>query len=156
MCAYNFGYPACKAHAPRYTYCHVWLSGYLYHIFTYYLINGTSFGSKLLSKKRVFRFSLQLLSETFLILSRSERDIIINVHGPSCEVLVISSTRHSCQILKQIKFYWHSLKNTWISSFTAIRPVGPELFHAGGRTNRQTWQSLYSLFAILRMYLNIT
>jgi hypothetical protein len=34
----------------------------------------------LLNKKRVFCFILQLMSETFLILRRLKRDIIINVH----------------------------------------------------------------------------
>jgi len=36
-----------------------------------------------------------------------------------------------------------------------IRPMGAELFHVDGRTDRpqtdeHTWRSLYSLFAILR------
>jgi len=43
----------------------------------------------LLNIKRVFWFSLQLLSETFLILRRIQRDIIINVQRSSWEVLVI-------------------------------------------------------------------
>jgi len=34
----------------------------------------------------VFRFSLQLLSETFLILRRNEYDITINVHRSSRKV----------------------------------------------------------------------
>jgi hypothetical protein len=37
----------------------------------------------------VFWFPLQLLSETFLILRRIQRDIIINVHRSSCKVPVI-------------------------------------------------------------------
>ena len=52
----------------------------LYYIFPHYLINGTVSEKKLLNIKCVFRFSLQLLSETFLILRRTERDIIINIH----------------------------------------------------------------------------
>jgi hypothetical protein len=36
-----------------------------------------------------FLFSLQLLSETFLILSRTERDMIKNVYRSSCKVPVI-------------------------------------------------------------------
>ena len=44
---------------------------------------------KLLNIKCVFWFSLQLLSETFLILIRIHRDIIINVHLSSCKVSVI-------------------------------------------------------------------
>jgi hypothetical protein len=37
----------------------------------------------------VFSFSLQLMSETFLILRIIQRDIIINVHRSSCKVPVI-------------------------------------------------------------------
>jgi len=55
----------------------------------HYLINGTIFGEKLLNTKCVLSFSLQLLSETFLILRRNERDIIKNVYRSSCKVLVI-------------------------------------------------------------------
>jgi hypothetical protein len=43
----------------------------------------------LLDTIRVFWFSVQLLSETFLILRRIQRDIIINVHRSSCKVPVI-------------------------------------------------------------------
>jgi hypothetical protein len=43
-------------------------------------------GKKVLNIKCVFWFSLQLLSETFLILRRIQRDIIINVHRSSCKV----------------------------------------------------------------------
>jgi hypothetical protein len=51
-------------------YCHL-CSAPFYNIFPYYLINGTIFGNKLLKTKCVFWFSLQLLSETFLILRRN-------------------------------------------------------------------------------------
>ena len=44
-----------------------------------YLINGRIFGKKLLNTKCVFWFSLEILSEIFLILRRNERDLIINV-----------------------------------------------------------------------------
>jgi len=47
-----------------------------YSIFPLYLANGTIFGEKLLNTKCVFWFYLQLLSETFLILGRTERDMI--------------------------------------------------------------------------------
>jgi len=44
---------------------------------------------KVTGHKFVFWFSLQILSETFLIIRRIERDIIINVHGSSWNVPVI-------------------------------------------------------------------
>jgi hypothetical protein len=37
----------------------------------------------------VFRFSLQCFSETFLIIRRTERGMIKNVHWPSCKIPVI-------------------------------------------------------------------
>ena len=59
-------------------YCHLWPVCF-YLIFLHYLINGTIVGKKLLNIKFKFFFSLQLLYETFLIISRIQRDIIINV-----------------------------------------------------------------------------
>ena len=47
-----------------------------------------NFRKKLLSIKCVLLFSLQLLSEVFLILGRIQRDII-NIHKVSCKVPVI-------------------------------------------------------------------
>ena len=44
---------------------------------------------KLLNIKSVFSFSLQLSSETFLILRRFKRDLIINVLRSSCAVPVV-------------------------------------------------------------------
>jgi len=72
-CVCSLRYPACNAHAP---YIHLW-PAWLYIIFPHYLINGKICGGrgKLLNPKCVFRFSLQLFSETFLI-RRSERDMI--------------------------------------------------------------------------------
>jgi hypothetical protein len=69
-------------------YCHLWPVPH-YSIFPHYLINNTIFGKTLLNMKYVFWFSLQLLSETFLIQRRMQRDIIINVHKSMCIVQVI-------------------------------------------------------------------
>jgi hypothetical protein len=71
--------------------------------------------------KRVFWFSLKILSKTFLILGRIERDIIVNVYGSSCEVPVHFLDRFS--------------KNTQILDFMKIRLVGAELFHEDERTD---------------------
>jgi hypothetical protein len=59
------------------SYCYLW-SVQLYRIFPYYFINGTIFGK--VFNKNVFRFSVFFFSETFLILRRNKRDIIINVY----------------------------------------------------------------------------
>ena len=74
-CVCSLRYPACNAHAPYY---HLWPVR-LCHIFPHYLINGTVFGKALLSVKCVVLFSLQLLSETFFLLERIERDMIKSV-----------------------------------------------------------------------------
>ena len=50
-------------------YCHLW-PVWLYRICLHYLVNGTVFGKRLLGIKCVFWFSLDLLSEKFLILRR--------------------------------------------------------------------------------------
>ena len=56
---------------------HLWLV-WLHHIFPHYLINGMIFGKKITEHK--ICVSLQLLSERIFILSRTERNVIINVH----------------------------------------------------------------------------
>jgi hypothetical protein len=68
-------------------YCHQW-PVWLYDIFSHYLINGTIFGKMLVSIKCVVLFSVELLSETFFILRRIERDNTVTVHRSSCKVPV--------------------------------------------------------------------
>ena len=48
------------------------------------------------------------------------------------------STLYSYQILIKLEFSRHILENTQIPNFMTIRPVGAELFHADGRTDRRT------------------
>ena len=69
-----------NAHAPS----HLWPVP-LYNILPHYLIKGTIKKSDNYWTQKVFWFSLQLLSETFLTL-RNERDMIINVRGFSRKV----------------------------------------------------------------------
>jgi hypothetical protein len=78
--------------------CHLWLVQ-LYHIFPHYLINGTIFGKTLLNVKCVFWFCLQLLSETFLILRRIQRDIIINVRKSALKYPLFMSDCNETRIL---------------------------------------------------------
>jgi hypothetical protein len=58
----------------------------LQYFFSHYLINGTIFEKRFLNTKCMVGFSLQFLSETFLILKRIERDMIKNVYWSSCRV----------------------------------------------------------------------
>ena len=78
-------YPVCKAHA---LYCHLWPVR-LHNIFPHYLINGAILDKMLLKTKCMFWISLQLLSQAFLILRRTERDMTKNVYWSSCNVPVI-------------------------------------------------------------------
>ena len=63
--------------------------------------------------------------------------MIKNVHLFSCKVPAI---RH---IFIELEFSRFS-KNTRISNCKKIRPMGAELFHAEGRTDRQTDKSLFA------------
>ena len=56
-----------------------------------------NFGKEFLNINRVFRFSIQIWSETFLILRRIQRDFIINVKTSSCKVPVIHSKKNSAR-----------------------------------------------------------
>jgi hypothetical protein len=89
------------------------------------------FQKKIIAHCICFYFSLQLLSETFLVLRRIHWDIIINVRRSSHEVPVV---------LVRCSWYLNFLdtfsKNTEISNFVNIGPVGPTLFHVD-RPNRQ-------------------
>jgi hypothetical protein len=69
-------HPACNAHAPC---CLPWAAR-LYHVFPHYVIKGTILERLICHKRCILIFST-ILSEIFLILSRNERDVTINVHG---------------------------------------------------------------------------
>ena len=80
----------------------------------------------------MFRFSLQHLSKTFLILRIIEGDIIINAHRPSCKVLAIL-----VRLLKR-EFSRPTLENFQISNIMKIRLVGAVFCHSDRRTDGQT------------------
>ena len=94
--------------------------------------------SRFSDTKYVFWILLQILPVTFLILSRIQRDIIINMYMFLCKVLVILDI-----------FLWNSnflnivSKNPQILNFMKIRPAGAEFFHVDRQTHtdRQTWRS---------------
>jgi len=57
-----------------------------YHIYPHYLINGTIFGKVFFNINWLFRFSVPVLSKTFLFLRRAEGDTITTAHRSSCKV----------------------------------------------------------------------
>jgi len=59
--------------------------------FAYYLINSTIFENKVTEHKMCIRFPLQLLSETFLILRRNERDMMKRYIGLHVKCRLLSS-----------------------------------------------------------------
>ena len=76
VCVRRLRYPERNAHA---SYCHP-RPVRLYNIFPHFLINRSIFENTFLNIKCVFWFSLQILSETFLILRRIERDVVKKVN----------------------------------------------------------------------------
>ena len=81
--------------------------------------------------KYVFGFSLQLSSENFLILVRTERDIMKNVFGSARTVHFILVRFGSI-----LNFLGRFSKNTRISNFMKIGPLGAELLCGDGQTDR--------------------
>jgi hypothetical protein len=87
VCALALVMSACKSQlfyaALHYRVWSVWYN----QIFSHYLINGIIFEKKSYWTWNVFWVSLQILTETFLLLRRNERDLIKKtVHWSSCEV----------------------------------------------------------------------
>jgi hypothetical protein len=83
---------------------------------------------------KMFLSPLQLLSETFLILRRNERDMIKMSSGLRVQYPLFLSNLNKTRNFSTVFFS----KNTKISNFIKIRRVGAELFHADGRTDGGT------------------
>jgi hypothetical protein len=120
-------------------YCHLWPVR-LYNIFSHYLINGTILGAKLLYIKCIVWFSLHL-SETFLVLRRIRRDIIINVHSSSSKVPAFL-----VGFLLNLDFLYRYSKNSQMSNLMKIRPVGAEFLQADRETDGHEAKSRLSRF----------
>jgi hypothetical protein len=136
--ACSLAYPACNAYAP---YCDAicGLSG------STRIVNIISqVKKKLLNIKRIFWFSLQILSETFLILRRIPRDVAINVKMPSCKVPTIL-VRLLCNLNFLDRF--SKKKKTQISVFIKISSVGVEFFHGDGQTNMTELRVVFRNFS---------
>jgi hypothetical protein len=93
MCVFGLICPKRKAHAPCYI---VTFGQAVSTIFFHFILQTAKFsGKKLLNIQHVFLSYPKPLSETFFILRRNKRDIIINV---------LESSRNPCQILMKFEF----------------------------------------------------
>ena len=101
------------------------------YFFPHYVINGTTSGQKLLDTKRVFSLPLHLLSEKFLILCISQRDIT-NVHIS----VFICSSRCSCPILIKTECSGQIFEKFPNVKFHKNPPSGSRVVPLG-RTDRQ-------------------
>jgi len=67
------------------------------------------------------------MSETFLILRKFQRDIVINVYRSACTLLfLIVRFQHNLNFLDRF------FKNIQTLNLMKILPVGAEMFHADG------------------------
>jgi hypothetical protein len=118
----------------------------LYHVSPRYLTNCTIFGKKVNWTRNVFSFSLQILSPTFLILRRIQRNIVINVKCLRIKYPILLS----------------DLNGIWISSTDFRKKNSNIKYHQNlssrsrvvpcGRTNRVTDKEKIKLWGIMIMY----
>jgi hypothetical protein len=136
LCICSLKYPACNAHAP---YCHLW-STMLYNIFPHYLIK-TRFSKKkkILNRKCVYRFSLQLLSETFFILGMNK-----NMFWSSHEVPFIF-VRFK-QNLVYLEFFFFRKKKHSNVNFNKIPSSGNGVVPCGQTDGHDEANSRFSQF----------
>jgi hypothetical protein len=92
-------------------------------------------GKKVIEHEMCFYFFLQVLSETFPILTRIRQHIIVNVDRSSCEVPLFLSDFNENRILNFVDRF---SKDTRILNFMKIRPVGTEFFNMDRRTDKET------------------
>ena len=124
----------------------------LYNIFPHYLINGTILGKKLLNIKCVFWFSLQLLSETLLILRRITWDIALNVRRSSCK-LPVTPVRFDWNLNFLDRFSQNTQNTEWHEN---LRPVGAELHAEDGRADATIWMVAFRNFLNAFFLLGVT
>jgi hypothetical protein len=86
---------------------------------------------KLLNIKYVFWFSLQICLKHYQFLEE---------FSEICSKMYIGlhvKYRYACQVLMKLEILRHILKNIEMPNFIKILPVGSELFHDGGGSERQ-------------------
>jgi len=121
----SLSYTACNANAP---YCHLWRASF-YIIFPHFLISGKIFEKKVSENKMCVLIPLRLLSETFLIIRRSERDMIENVYRSSWKSKVICT----------LHVYWVPVTTAWRVLRLRIEERPPVRRVAANILNKQSW-----------------
>jgi hypothetical protein len=139
VCLYScLSYPACKLHLRR-----IMLSSVACLPVPYFSTSSHKrhfFGKNVIEQKMcVFIFST-ILSETFLILRRIQRDIIINVHRSSVKYPLFLSDFNETWTFPTDFRQIHKCQISW------IRPVGAELFHLDRQRDRRTDMKLIVAF----------
>jgi len=104
-------------------------------IFLHYLINGKIFRKDVIKHTICTLIFSRTSTQTFLVLRRIERDIIINVHIAWCKFpLFLLDFNQNCIFLVSFR----KKKIPQISNYTKTREVGAEIFHASRRKDAQT------------------
>ena len=103
----------------------------LHHIHPHFLINGMIF-RKIAEYKMCVLILSKLLSETFLILRRLQRNIINPHPSSSCQV-----SAFLVKFERNLNFLYVFSKHTQMSNFMTTRPVGAEFFHADRQRDNQ-------------------
>ena len=151
MCLYSC--PCHPAHQQR-LFCaalhfHLWPLS-LYHFLPHYLMNGIIFVKHFLDIKRVFGFSLQILSEIFIIVRRIQQDIIINLYTIQQDIIInlytiqqdiiINLYTSSCKLL----LFLSEFNKNWIfctDFLNILNPPGGSRVLPRGQTNKRARQS---------------
>lgn len=108
-------------------YFHLW-PVWPFHIFPHYLINGTIFGKNHWTQMCIFVSSTSSAWNIYHSVKKSLR------YYHKCTQVLMQSTCYFYQILIKLEFPQHILKNTHVSNFVKIQPVGAELFHVDRQT----------------------
>jgi hypothetical protein len=118
--------------------------------FPHYLINGMIFEKKVIEHEiNFFSFPLQLMSQTFLILRRTERDVIQNVYWSSYEVPLCLSAFSITWFYRHIFGKYSNIKyRKNLSSGSGVVPCGRT--DGDRQTGRQT--NMMKLIVVFRNF----
>jgi len=141
VCVCSLRYPECNAHAPHCRLCHV----RLYNVLKHYLTNGTVFEKKVIEHKM---WDI-IFSKTFVRhISHSKKKSAIYIYIYVCVCVCVWLKMH---IPFHVDFNGTFLdsfsKNTQLSNFTSICPVGAKLLHADGHTDTTKLTVAFGCFA---------